>query len=344
MLDEEFLTPPHYIFLGLIQLDGVGFQTIYNFFKHGKLLIDLVQTESYEEFSGMLGRKVGEQTKSFKQFINDLIVSGERYLNGLNKRGIEFLLQGDYGFPTFPLDMKMPVYWLFVEGKLENISAGKSLTLIGSRDASDTGFYLAQTLLFAISETKEKVVTISGLAAGIDQIVHQISLLLGIPTIAVLGNGLDENYPVNSKQLRDEIIKAGGTIITEYFPYMRPNKESFVQRNRIQAALANVVIPLEWKRKSGTAHTIRFAHEMRKKICYVETPLSRSYFTEHASANYDAQRDYGGDIFVLPNAIANLLENLELNLSKDVVFYAKDVAKLEEVNFSKQPSQLGLDL
>lgn len=343
MFDEDVPISPHFIFLGLTQLEGVGFQTIYNFFNDGKLLSDLMRTENINDFISLFGRKVVNKYDNFSLFINNIVQMGEEYFRELSNRGIKFLLFNDYNFPNFPSNMKMPIYWLFVEGKIENLYSNNTLALIGSRESTETGFFLAQTLLFGINNTKESVVTISGLAAGIDQIVHETSLFLGIPTIAVLGNGLDENYPSNSKKLRQDIIEAGGTIITEYFPNMKPTKESFVHRNRIQAALARTVIPLQWKKKSGTAHTIRFAFEMAKKIIYVETSICRRYFTEHALANSNAQRSYGGDIFVLPNAINILLENLELNINGDIVFHSMPVSDLKEDNISKQPSQMGLD-
>ena len=167
--------------------------------------------------------------------------------------------------------------------------------------------------------------------------------MLRIPTIAVLGNGLDENYPANSQKLRQDIIKSGGTIITEYFPNMKPNKESFVNRNRIQAALASVVIPIQWKQKSGTAHTIRFAYEMKKKICFIETSTCRTFFTEHALANSSAQRNYGGEIFVLPNAINNLVESLGLKIDSRIVFPPNTTSNQQEGESFKQPTQIGLD-
>ena len=343
MLEEEIPIPPHIIFLGLIQLEGVGFQTLYNYFNDGKSLSSLMMVENLKDFTNLLGRTITTNNENFSQFLAGIITKGERFLQELNNRGINFLLNSDYNFPNFPSNMKKPIYWLFVEGRLENLHISNALTLIGSRESTPIGYFLAQTLLFGISNIKEPIVTISGLAAGIDQIVHETSLLLNIPTIAVLGNGLDENYPANSQQLRQDIIKSGGTIITEYFPHMKPSKESFVSRNRIQAALASAVIPLQWKQKSGTAHTIRFAYEMKKKICFVETTSCRSFFTEHALANSSAQRDYGGDIFVLPNAINNLVESLGLEIDSKIVFSAKTTTNLKENDLFKQLKQIGLD-
>ena len=148
MLEEEILISPHFIFLGLIQLDGVGFQTIYNFFNDQKSLSDLMRTENFNDFIQLLGRKINHENENFNVFINNIIKNGEEYLKKLNNRGIEFLLCSDYNFPLFPSNMKMPIYWLFIEGKLDNLQVNNALTLIGSRESSEIGFFLAQTLYF----------------------------------------------------------------------------------------------------------------------------------------------------------------------------------------------------
>ncbi|MCJ9253881.1 DNA-protecting protein DprA [Acinetobacter baumannii] len=348
MHEEDIGIPPHHIFLGLIKLNGVGFQTLYKFFEDGKSLSDLLRSESPEEFMNFLGRTIEIKLTSelnWNAFLNDLVNRGRSYYEELRERNISFILYTDYQFPEFPPKMKMPVFWLFVEGNLENLYIKNALTLVGSRGSSEIGFFLANTLLFGIGDVKESIVTISGLAAGIDQIVHELSLLMNIPTIAVLGNGLNENYPASSKKLKEDILQAGGTIITEYFPDMKPSKEAFVNRNRIQAALSKTVIPLEWKEKSGTAHTIRFASEMGKQICFVETPTCRKFFTEHALANSSAQRKYGGNIFILPNAINSLLETLGLTLQGSVIIEptSPNLSHEKKSIDTNQPKQIGWD-
>lgn len=344
MLEEDIAIPPHHIFLGLIQLKGVGFQTLYNFFYEGKRLSELMVTEDVDSFISLLGRSFEKNyynTSNWGVFLNNLINSGRNYSDELRSRGITFLLCNDYQFPDLPKNMKLPIFWLFIQGNLSNLYIPNALALIGSRNSSERGSYLAQTLLYSIGTVKDKLITISGLANGIDQIVHEYSLKMGIPTVAVLGNGLNENYPANSIDLRADILKSGGLVVSEYFPNMKPSKEAFVNRNRIQAALANTVIPVEWKEKSGTAHTIRFAHEMNKQICYVETNLCRKELTDHALANTFAQNKYGGDIFLLPNACNDLLETLSLTSDKPLVNRAKGIEQGSKV--VKQPEQIGLD-
>jgi predicted Rossmann fold nucleotide-binding protein DprA/Smf involved in DNA uptake len=80
------------------------------------------------------------------------------------------------------------------------------------------------------------------------------------------------NYPAGSEELRNKIYKKGGAIVSEYLPHQSYSAENFVRRNRIQAGLSRVVIPIEWKPKGGTAHTVRFAKEANKKIICLKLP------------------------------------------------------------------------
>jgi DNA processing protein len=105
---------------------------------------------------------------------------------------------------------------------------------------------------------------VSGLAYGIDTIAHAWCLELGLPTISVLGSGLLALYPRQNAELADRIGKQGGLLVSEYFPTHPPTAGSFVWRNRLQAAFARAVVATEWRKASGTAHTIRFAQQFER--------------------------------------------------------------------------------
>jgi predicted Rossmann fold nucleotide-binding protein DprA/Smf involved in DNA uptake len=111
-----------------------------------------------------------------------------------------------------------------------------------------------------VSSLQELGLTVvSGLAKGVDEIAHDWALASGLPNISVLGTGLLKAYPAKNAELAGRIVDAGGLLISEYMPDAQPSAENFVWRNRLQAALAKCVVAPEWKRASGTAHTIRFA-------------------------------------------------------------------------------------
>lgn len=72
--------------------------------------------------------------------------------------------------------------------------------------------------------------------------------------------------------MRERILAAGGAIVTEYLPRASYSGDHFVQRNRLQAALGRVLIPVEWSRRSATAHTVRFASELERPIACLRLP------------------------------------------------------------------------
>ena len=138
------------------------------------------------------------------------------------------------------------------------------LAIVGPRKMSK---FWEKTLeeLFDIAKNY-RLVTISGLAPGTDQYAHKLSLQHNIPTIAILGGGIERFSRSNSNPIIQKIINNWWLIISEYKPNFEPTRYSFPQRNRIIAGLSNIVfIPEAWQ-KSGSLITANFANQMKKPI------------------------------------------------------------------------------
>ena len=178
--------------------------------------------------------------------------------------------------------------------------------------------------------------TVSGLAHGIDQTVHVESLRYGLPTIGVLGTGILSNYPKGSEELRDSIVQAGGAIITEYLPNQSYSAENFVRRNRLQAALGDVLIPCEWAIKSGTAHTVKFAKKYNKKIINAYLPFS---LESRPEVEFSVKR-YSALAIEIPKNLGLLGNELKQSFS-----VASDIPSLESENayIKDAESQTGND-
>jgi len=157
--------------------------------------------------------------------------------------------------------------WLFVSGNLELLET-PSLAIVGTRDPSEAGSFLARYAVSVAEELRAPVV--SGLAYGVDFLVHEWCLQVGLPTVSVLGTGVLAPYPARHAPLGDLIVAAGGTLVSEYMPYQGPAAQQFVWRNRLQAALGCATIPVEWRQKSGTAHTVRFSRTLRRPVFGLE--------------------------------------------------------------------------
>ena len=152
-----------------------------------------------------------------------------------------------------------------------------------------------------------EMASVSGLADGIDQKAHIESIKFNIPTIAVLGTGINNNYPRGSEELRSLIVANGGAIVTEYLLGQGYSAQNFVRRNRIQASLAKITVPVEWKIKSGTAHTVNFTKDYGRSLVMLYL-----YDSDLESAEIQTVRSYlRGKVFKIPAQTNELIDFLK---------------------------------
>lgn len=138
--------------------------------------------------------------------------------------------------------------------------------VVGTRRPSNYGKDAAREI--ASSLARNNIAIVSGMAIGIDSIAHRAALETGTPTIAVLGNGLNEDviYPKENIELARQICASNGALISEYEPTQKPELWTFPQRNRIIAGIAKAVIVIEAGEKSGALITARFATEYGREV------------------------------------------------------------------------------
>lgn len=255
----------HIALLALSSIRGIGYWTLYHMSRAGVPYSELLAIDDGEQAAAALRRfggrlESGQQWRAIKE--NGLKRASEIILE-LRRRDSRLILKSDREYPSRLLDLVDPPQWIFVEGNHEVLQSN-CIAAVGTREPTEDGMFLAQFV--GANFGLWGAPTVSGLAAGIDQVVHRWSLRMKVPTIAVLGTGLALNYPKGSRQLRDMIVGAGGAVVTEYLIHDTYSGENFVRRNRLQAALSSVVIPIEWAAKSGTAHTVRFAVTLRRPV------------------------------------------------------------------------------
>jgi DNA processing protein len=145
-----------------------------------------------------------------------------------------------------------------------NLDAQKIVAIVGTRKSTDYGQRLVDELVEGL-QSQDDVLIISGLAAGIDTMAHRKCVELNIPTVGVLGHGLDRMYPVGNKKLAKEMIERGG-LLTE-FPFDTvPDKGKFPMRNRVVAGLADVTIVVESAIAGGALITARMASGYNRDV------------------------------------------------------------------------------
>jgi DNA processing protein len=114
--------------------------------------------------------------------------------------------------------------------------------------------------------SQQEISVISGLAYGIDTIAHRAALKNNLPTIGVVGHGLDVIYPADNKNLAKEMIRQDGGILTQFISNTKPDKHNFPIRNRIVAGLADATIIVETSIKGGSLITAEMANGYNRDV------------------------------------------------------------------------------
>ncbi len=168
-------------------------------------------------------------------------------------------------FPPPFREIPQPPKTLWIEGGLPPAEY-TYLTVVGSRRFSTYGREVCETLIEGLSG--QPVVIVSGLAIGIDTVAHTAALRAKLKTIAIPGSGLDRSvlHPPSNRRLADQIIEAGGTLLSELAPTEPAGIHTFPRRNRLMAGLARGVLIIEAGSKSGTLITARLATEYNRDV------------------------------------------------------------------------------
>ncbi|MGB0915219.1 MAG: DNA-processing protein DprA [Crocinitomicaceae bacterium] len=150
----------------------------------------------------------------------------------------------------------------YSKGAIE-LNTEKVVAIVGTRDCTEYGDQIVRSLIQSFQG--QQITVISGLALGIDTLVHRYCIEYGIPTIGVLGHGIDRVYPSRNKALAER-MQANGGIMTEFIPGTIPDRENFPKRNRIVAGLADATIVIESKLKGGSLITANLANDYNRDV------------------------------------------------------------------------------
>ncbi len=185
----------------------------------------------------------------------ELVKIAEEEIKKAKKEKIKILFYYDSEFPVALRNIPYPPLFLYVKGNLD--LSKPFLAIVGSRKPTSYGKEVA--CQFTSFLGKNGIGIVSGLARGIDTIVHKSCLEVKGYTIGVLGCGLDVVYPAENRWLYTEIVEKGGALISEYPFGTKPRPENFPRRNRIISGLSKGVLIIEAGRKSGTIITAKWA-------------------------------------------------------------------------------------
>jgi len=177
-----------------------------------------------------------------------------------------------YRGPGYPAQLRRlhdPPVVLWAQGPLP-IATARAVAIVGTRSATEAGRRLAYRISTELASNGVRVV--SGLAMGIDAEAHRGALAASGETLAVLGSGLNFEYPRLNRPLY-AAIRSRGVVLTEFEPTMRPAGHQFPQRNRIVAALCDAVLVVQAGRKSGARITATHALDVGVEVLACPGPV-----------------------------------------------------------------------
>lgn len=165
---------------------------------------------------------------------------------------------------------------LYVKGDLD-LNPERAVSVVGTRHATPQGRDVTDRLVAQMIPLAMPIV--SGLAYGIDTAAHTAALAHGLPTVAVLGHGLDRIYPSANRRLAIEILEKGGALVTEYPNGTVINPGYFPARNRIIAALSDATVVVEASEKGGALITAAIASGYHREVFAVPGRVADKYST-----------------------------------------------------------------
>lgn len=187
----------------------------------------------------------------------------EKVIQKLQASNAKFICYYDDEYPQILREIPSPPVILYYLGSLDVLTT-KSLAIVGTRMISSYGQQVVDT--FVPQLVSAELTITSGFQRGVDQAAHKAALHAGGKTIAVLGTGVDVDYPTNSRSLKEKIIQSGSLIVSEYPPGTVGFKANFPRRNRIVSGLSLGVLVVEAALKSGSMITPRFALDQNRDI------------------------------------------------------------------------------
>jgi DNA processing protein len=186
--------------------------------------------------------------------------------------GVRVVVPGDASWPASLDDLgdhAPPALWVRGGGRLPERGVG--VAVVGARAATSYGEQVAADLSSGLSD--RGLVVVSGGAYGVDGMAHRAAVASGASTIAVMAGGVDRFYPAGHDDLLRAVLR-DGLMVSESPCGTMPHRFRFLSRNRLIAALSEVVVVVEAGRRSGSLNTAGHAHALGRPVGVVPGPVT----------------------------------------------------------------------
>lgn len=196
------------------------------------------------------------QEQKYTPYINKV----KTWLNSPHNRIITIL---DKDYPKLLKELSNAPFVLYCSGNTKLLNT-QQLAIVGARNHSTYGKNVTDKICQNLAKTN--ITITSGLAYGVDTLAHKFALENSLPTIAVVGTGVDVIYPSSNRSLYEKIISNNSLIVSEFPLGTGPLRHNFPQRNRIISGLSKGVLVIEAAQKSGSLITAQLALEQNKEV------------------------------------------------------------------------------
>ena len=190
------------------------------------------------------------------------------------QKGYSVITPEDDNYPRQFYALQDPPLVVYAQGNVALLGQMHNLpvlAVVGTRSASEYGSRVAENMSSDLAQAG--FIIVSGLALGIDSYAHSGALRAGKRTVAVLGSGLDTDYPPQSAPMRKQILATGGVVLTELEPSVPVRGAYFPARNRLLAGLSQGVLVVEAPQRSGALLTASHALEQGKEVFAVPSDI-----------------------------------------------------------------------
>ena len=268
MIHEE-----HIYLLGLTLIKGVGSVTARNLIEYFGSAKAAFTEKKYvlEQVPG-----IGEYTATnIRAAESTVLKRAEKELQFIEKNKISLYAITDDHYPVRLRECQDAPVAFYFKGNAD-LHASHILSIVGTRNATEYGRNLTDTLIKDLTKTFPDILIVSGLAYGIDICAHRCALKCGAPTVGVLAHGLDRIYPSLHRSAAVEMLHKGG-LLTDFMSETNPDRENFLQRNRLIAGLSDATIVVESAERGGALVTADIAFSYGRDVYTFPGRVSDKY-------------------------------------------------------------------
>ena len=245
--------------LWMVMVFGAGNPKIWNVIQIAKTperAYHILQDSAQQEKFSLTAR----QKRAVKSMAMEQV---QKVLENCQKKEISVTCYGDEMYPSRLLEIYNPPAVLFYQGDMQTLEDYIAITVVGTRKPTEYSVHVADAVCSDLA--RAGVVIVSGFAVGLDSAAHRAALLARGRTVAVLGCGIDVEYPRTNASAKKYITRKG-LLLTEFLPGTEPLPKNFPLRNRILSGVSQGTLVIQAPERSGSLITAELALEQGRNV------------------------------------------------------------------------------